>query len=698
MATRISTTRRVRQSILAAFALIAFSNPAGAQSPAPGGFLETTTSTETRARVTPALPARGPFTFPAPYHTLGVRITNASDCGGHDCVDYVGYSYWRNTNNHVGSNTMLIYVTLDRARGGAGPTLFSYDKTTDQITEVGPLFDAANPLSWATGEGWYWSPTQATKLYIADGAVLSRYDVFTKQREIVFDASTRFPGTVIWQTHTSNDDAVHSATLRDGTTSEVRGCVVYSEATGQFSLFAKTGDFDECQVDKSGQWLLIKEQVDGANGEDNVIVNLSTGQQTVFLDQLGAPGHSDNGFGYMVGEDNWYNLPGAARLWQFGQALPGVPPQGRLVYHTTDWSVDLGHLSHANARSGLPIDQQYACVSHASRLNLPRANEIVCFQLDGSLKVLVVAPVMTNLDAPGGGDDYSKLPKGNLDLTGQYFVWTSNVGGNRLDAFVVKVPSQLLVTQAGSGGGTPPTVSITAPNAGATLSGTVSLSASASSGTAGVQFKLNGANLGSALTAPPYALAWDTTTSADGAYTLTATAWDASGKAATSSGVAVTVSNGSSFWTDVVHAAATGNSLKKTAGCDGCPDAGAISLLRIRSGNAAFAFTASETTSLRYVGLSVRNAVTSPSQIRFAIALQPGGIAEIRENGTYRTDTPFAPGDVFKITVESRVVRYFKNGALIYQSTLRPTYPLLVSASLFSSNSTLSNVTLGKLP
>src|SRR5215831_12907573 len=175
MATWISTTRRVRQSILAALALIAFSNPAGAQSPAPGGFLETTTSTETRARVTPALPARGPFTFPAPYHTLGVRITNASDCGGKDCVDYVGYSYWRNTNNHVGSNTMLIFITLDRARGGAGPTLYSYDKTTDQITLVGPLFDAADVLSWATGEGWYWSPTQAAKLYVTSGAVLYRY-------------------------------------------------------------------------------------------------------------------------------------------------------------------------------------------------------------------------------------------------------------------------------------------------------------------------------------------------------------------------------------------------------------------------------------------------------------------------------------------------------------------------------------------
>ena len=50
--------------------------------------------------------------------------------------------------------------------------------------------------------------------------------------------------------------------------------------------------------------------------------------------------------------------------------------------------------------------------------------------------------------APAGGccaGDYSKYPKGNLDVTGRYFIWTTNLSGNRLDAFVVKVPSQLLV-------------------------------------------------------------------------------------------------------------------------------------------------------------------------------------------------------------------------------------------------------------
>ncbi|MBI2116977.1 MAG: hypothetical protein HYT85_18120 [candidate division NC10 bacterium] len=92
---------------------------------------------------------------------------------------------------------------------------------------------------------------------------------------------------------------------------------------------------------------------------------------------------------------------------------------------------------------------------------------------------------------------------------------------------------------------TPPTVAIAAPAAGATVAGTVALSASASDdvGVAAVQFKLDGTNLGAEVTAPPYALSWVTTTAPNGSHTLTAVARDGAGNSATSAPVAVTVSN-----------------------------------------------------------------------------------------------------------------------------------------------------------
>jgi hypothetical protein len=111
------------------------------------------------------------------------------------------------------------------------------------------------------------------------------------------------------------------------------------------------------------------------------------------------------------------------------------------------------HVAHGNARPGVPPERQYACGSNGSRV-ADMADEIICFRLnpaqnpDGSLSVVVVAPVMTDLDAPGGGDtdgdDYEQTPKGNLDVTGGYFLWTTNLGGGRLDAFLVKIPTERL--------------------------------------------------------------------------------------------------------------------------------------------------------------------------------------------------------------------------------------------------------------
>ncbi len=107
-----------------------------------------------------------------------------------------------------------------------------------------------------------------------------------------------------------------------------------------------------------------------------------------------------------------------------------------------------------------------------------------------------------------------------------------------------------------SGDTTPPSsVVVTAPSAGATVSGTltpVSATAVDETGIAGVQFKLDGNNLGVEDTTSPYSIIWDTTGATNGSHTLSAVARDAANNTATSSGVVVTVSNvagGSDFTT-----------------------------------------------------------------------------------------------------------------------------------------------------
>ena len=77
------------------------------------------------------------------------------------------------------------------------------------------------------------------------------------------------------------------------------------------------------------------------------------------------------------------------------------------------------------------------------------------------------------------------------------------------------------------------------------MSGTVQLTANASDnvGVVGVQFKQGTTNIGAEDTSAPYAVSWNTTTVANGPYTLTAVARDAGGNTTTSTIVNVTVSN-----------------------------------------------------------------------------------------------------------------------------------------------------------
>ncbi|MGH3454699.1 MAG: Ig-like domain-containing protein, partial [Nocardioidaceae bacterium] len=90
---------------------------------------------------------------------------------------------------------------------------------------------------------------------------------------------------------------------------------------------------------------------------------------------------------------------------------------------------------------------------------------------------------------------------------------------------------------------TPPSVALTAPATGATVSGTVTVSANASDnlGVVGVQFRVDGINVGVEDTVAPYAIAWNTSSATPGAHTLTAVARDAAGNVAVSTGVVVTI-------------------------------------------------------------------------------------------------------------------------------------------------------------
>ncbi len=91
-----------------------------------------------------------------------------------------------------------------------------------------------------------------------------------------------------------------------------------------------------------------------------------------------------------------------------------------------------------------------------------------------------------------------------------------------------------------------PTATLNSPAQGATESGTVSVTATASDNVAVTSVKFfAGTTLIGTATAAPYSVAWDTTTVADGSVTVTAQAADAAGNLGTSAAVTVSVNNAS---------------------------------------------------------------------------------------------------------------------------------------------------------
>ncbi len=110
----------------------------------------------------------------------------------------------------------------------------------------------------------------------------------------------------------------------------------------------------------------------------------------------------------------------------------------------------------------------------------------------------------------------------------------------------------------------PPSINVTSPAGGATVSKTVQLSATpATSGS--VQFLIDGQNFGGLVSTSPYNLAWDTTTVPNGTHWLAAQTTDSTGVVGTSAVVMVTVSNGASSGPTVqLTSPATGSILSAT--------------------------------------------------------------------------------------------------------------------------------------
>ena len=214
------------------------------------------------------------------------------------------------------------------------------------------------------------------------------------------------------------------------------------------------------------------------------------------------------------------------------------------------------------------------------------------------------------------------LNLGSEDTTAPYSVnWNTTTVSNGTrtltaiarDAAGNTTTSAAIVVTVQNADITLPAVTLTAPASGATVSGAVTISADASDnvGVAGVQFRLDGANLGAEVTTSPYSFNWNSTGVANGPHTLSAVARDAAGNTATAASVTVTVSNTTPAPPGLVAAFAYNESGGLSA-FDSSPTGGTATLIGATWAAGQFGSTLS-TTAGGFAESTDTNAVTPPA-------------------------------------------------------------------------------------
>ena len=146
------------------------------------------------------------------------------------------------------------------------------------------------------------------------------------------------------------------------------------------------------------------------------------------------------------------------------------------------------------------------------------------------------------------GTDYTLQPNETIQVSGSAPVVT---GSTQLVHWITcSTPGSMGgcnvswdTAYVGFGDTTAPTVTMTAPASGASVSGATTISANANDNVAvtGVQFLMDGANLQPEDTTNPYSVVWDTSTASPGTHTLAARARDAAGNTTTSPPITVTL-------------------------------------------------------------------------------------------------------------------------------------------------------------
>lgn len=511
---------------------------------------------------TPALGAAGTVIVDATFGSKILRVTDGNTLPQYRNSGFLtpAGSFEVNWN----SDTTLFWI-----HSKAGPILFRFDGAALRATAVPDPANAAQPLV-LPGSGPF-SFRKPNILYMTRGRKVAEYDVNTRALTTVFDGNVAVPSAANYAYAPSVSDDDNRICLAFGGQQDTHPYVaVLDRSTGRYTVLDTKASrlngaptniwlgfgLHSAYMDRSGRYVIMaKGQGKIAGTSDWVVWDVDASR--VYEITAEWSGHDAAGFGTRVNQSGFYG--GVPAFYEEQQwATRGLSESQINKYsYVLDWTqlpsphqyIYSGHHSWNNARPDAMVPVVGSIVRDSSQTSLPWRmwdNEIIGIATDGSKKVYRFAHHYSKWDRSNFWDD----PRGNISQDGRFFVFTSNWdrtlgadpwGGVRHDVFIVALPAD--GAAAASSDTTKPTVAVTAPANGANISGVVTLAANATDdkGVSAVEFRVNGALVGTDTTVP-YAAAWDSKGVANGQYTVSAVARDAAGNTATSA-ITISVNN-----------------------------------------------------------------------------------------------------------------------------------------------------------
>lgn len=369
----------------------------------------------------PTVPEAG-STFNDPiFDTEILRVTDASTEVGAGNFG-TAYSYWPTFN---ANNTKLLAL-------GSSSRIFDFDP--DAFTLGSSIVAPSGVVSYEYNV--YWSRTNPNIMYGVNGLEIRSMDVSAgtpswttiatyTEGELGIAGANYF-----FQIHISDDDNVLSATVRNSSDAAIGIVAVRLNASKEVYYSEETTAIDEVQIDKSGVYLVHKTGNQGAGVIEVRIINIITDAVEELEDDAPdyAPGHSDNGSNFIVGEDNWRS----------GVTVrPLDNPQSNANLLLTDggtftWFTS-GHISMRMSTDTWALYSFYSSVS-TTRFN----NELFFLNTsDGSVRRFV---------KHYSGTDYDYLPKANVSMDGKFVAFTSSYTGassGRHDLYIARVPADM---------------------------------------------------------------------------------------------------------------------------------------------------------------------------------------------------------------------------------------------------------------